>query len=224
MTETAKLLLQLFEGTDNFDYRVLNRNWEKVEEAMKTLSEQQGSVVSPTITTQRITNGYRITIKDATGSKSIDLYNGDDGIGVKSIARTSGNGAAGTTDTYTITYTNNTTETFSIYNGKDYVLTENDKSTIAAEAATAAENNIKNRYVHISISGSTMTGTLSDEGYNILKNGGYIKLDFDGYIWKLSFVREHGSTGAMDFVGVYSKDKIITIQVKSDKTWSVTSM
>ncbi len=42
---------------------------------------------------------------------------GADGRGIVSILRTSGNGAAGTTDTYTITYTNNTTSTFNVVNG-----------------------------------------------------------------------------------------------------------
>lgn len=44
---------------------------------------------------------------------------GDNGKGIKSIARTSGTGAPGTTDTYTITYTDNTTGTYTVYNGKD---------------------------------------------------------------------------------------------------------
>lgn len=44
---------------------------------------------------------------------------GEDGRGIVSILRTNGNGAPGTTDTYTITYTDNTTSTFTVYNGKD---------------------------------------------------------------------------------------------------------
>ena len=36
-----------------------------------------------------------------------------------SIERTSGNGAAGTVDTYTITYSDSTTSTFSVRNGAD---------------------------------------------------------------------------------------------------------
>lgn len=46
-------------------------------------------------------------------------FDGKDGRGIKSITRTAGNGAAGTTDTYTITYTDNTTGTISVYNGKN---------------------------------------------------------------------------------------------------------
>lgn len=41
------------------------------------------------------------------------------GNGVASIARTSGNGLPGETDTYTITMTDGTTQTFDVYNGKD---------------------------------------------------------------------------------------------------------
>ena len=44
---------------------------------------------------------------------------GPKGVGIASIARTSGTGAAGTTDTYTITLTDGSTSTFTVYNGKD---------------------------------------------------------------------------------------------------------
>jgi len=42
---------------------------------------------------------------------------GDNGRGIIGIARTSGNGAAGTTDTYTISYSNNTSSTYQVVNG-----------------------------------------------------------------------------------------------------------
>jgi hypothetical protein len=44
---------------------------------------------------------------------------GDTGNGISSVVKTSGTGAAGTTDTYTITFTNGTTTTFQVYNGAD---------------------------------------------------------------------------------------------------------
>jgi hypothetical protein len=44
---------------------------------------------------------------------------GADGRGIVSITRTSGTGAPGTVDTYTITFTDSTTTTFQIYNGAD---------------------------------------------------------------------------------------------------------
>ena len=50
----------------------------------------------------------------ATGNRGAT---GATGNGITSIVRTSGTGAAGTTDTYTITFTNGTTTTFQVYNG-----------------------------------------------------------------------------------------------------------
>lgn len=44
------------------------------------------------------------------------------GRGIVSIARTSGTGAPGTKDTYTITYTDHTTTQFTVYHGKDGML------------------------------------------------------------------------------------------------------
>ena len=44
---------------------------------------------------------------------------GNDGIGIKSFVRTNGNGAAGSTDTYTITFTNGETSAITVYNGSD---------------------------------------------------------------------------------------------------------
>ena len=46
-------------------------------------------------------------------------FKGDDGRGIYSIVRTSGSGAAGSTDTYTITYTDSTTSTFTVVNGSN---------------------------------------------------------------------------------------------------------
>jgi hypothetical protein len=53
------------------------------------------------------------TVKGDKGDK------GATGNGIASVVRTSGTGAAGTTDTYTITFTDSTTTTFGVYNGAD---------------------------------------------------------------------------------------------------------
>ena len=46
------------------------------------------------------------------------LENGEfDGVGIKNIARTAGTGSPGTRDTYTVTMTDDTTYTFTVYNG-----------------------------------------------------------------------------------------------------------
>lgn len=51
----------------------------------------------------------------ATWTKVVD--SGTNGRSITSIARTSGTGAAGSTDVYTITYSDSTTSTFSVVNG-----------------------------------------------------------------------------------------------------------
>nr|DAI24319.1 MAG TPA: hypothetical protein [Caudoviricetes sp.] len=65
---------------------------------------------------------YDVYVWSGTEWKNIGAINGikgDDGRGIVSIIRTSGNGTAGSTDTYTITYSDSTTSTFPVYNGKD---------------------------------------------------------------------------------------------------------
>ena len=62
-----------------------------------------------------------VNLKGAKGDTGSKGESGDDGRGIVSIARTSGTGAAGTTDTYTITFTDSTTATFQVYNGADGV-------------------------------------------------------------------------------------------------------
>ena len=57
--------------------------------------------------------------KGDTGQQGPAGADGGNGVGIASIARTSGTGAAGTTDTYTITMTDGSTATFTVYNGKD---------------------------------------------------------------------------------------------------------
>ena len=53
------------------------------------------------------------------GIQGIPGVDGDDGRGIVSITRTAGDGSPGTTDTYTITYTDATTTTYQVYNGAD---------------------------------------------------------------------------------------------------------
>ena len=70
-------------------------------------------------------NDFLLTLKGqdgingTDGEQGIQGIQGDTGNGISSVVRTSGNGAAGTTDTYTITFTNDTTTTFQVYNGAD---------------------------------------------------------------------------------------------------------
>lgn len=57
--------------------------------------------------------------KGDKGDQGVKGDTGATGNGIASVVRTSGNGAAGTTDTYTITFTNSSTATFQVYNGAD---------------------------------------------------------------------------------------------------------
>lgn len=71
-------------------------------------------------TTFSVYNGAdgTMTFEDLTDAQK-ESMRGKDGVGISSIKRTSGSGSAGFTDTYTITMTDGTKSTFTVYNGKD---------------------------------------------------------------------------------------------------------
>lgn len=70
-------------------------------------------------------SAYAIAVKHGfSGSEAQFLSalkgdRGNDGAGIVSIAKTSGSGAPGTTDTYTIMRTDGSADTFTVYNGSD---------------------------------------------------------------------------------------------------------
>ena len=72
---------------------------------------------APTASVTQDVGGTHLTVGIPKGDKG---DKGDTGNGIDNIARTSGDGSPGTTDTYTITYTDTTTSTFTVYNGQDY--------------------------------------------------------------------------------------------------------
>lgn len=93
----------------------------------KPLSAAQGVAIkalvdglaSGKLDASKLSEAINTALAQAKASGEFDGAKGDPGRGIKSIARTSGNGAAGTTDTYTITYTDNTTDTFTVRNGSN---------------------------------------------------------------------------------------------------------
>lgn len=95
--------------------------------ANKPLSAAQGVVLKTLIDglstgkldASALQSAIITALAQAKASGAFDGAKGDPGRGIKSITRTSGNGAAGTTDTYTITYTDNTTSTFQVSNGSN---------------------------------------------------------------------------------------------------------
>lgn len=95
-----------------------------IESGLAALESTSGTPgVSPIVSVFDITGGHRISITDVSGTKTVDVMDGEkgdtgtSGRGIVDIVRTAGTGAAGTSDTYTITYTDNTTSTFTVYNG-----------------------------------------------------------------------------------------------------------
>lgn len=91
-------------------------------EGMTVSASEVAAGGSPTVT--KTTAGGIVNlafglVTGATGDTGETGATGATGNGIASIVRTSGDGSAGTTDTYTITYTDETTDTFTVYNGAD---------------------------------------------------------------------------------------------------------
>lgn len=97
------------------------RDGENTDNA-KYYSEQAGKVVNALNNAHIDENGH--LVYTSPDGSTVDLgevvgKDGVDGSSIESIERTSGTGAPGTTDTYTVTLTNGNTTTFQVYNGKD---------------------------------------------------------------------------------------------------------
>lgn len=90
-------------------------------EAKKSGAFDGADGISPTVSVRAIDGGHQITISDAEGTNSFDVMDGEDGRGIFSITKAAGDGSAGSTDIYTIKYTDNTTKQFSVRNGADGV-------------------------------------------------------------------------------------------------------
>ena len=71
---------------------------------------------SPTVSVSKIPGGNEVTITDNSGSKNFNVMDGDS---ITSIKRTSGTGAAGTVDTYTVTTSSGHTYPITVTNGKN---------------------------------------------------------------------------------------------------------
>ena len=71
---------------------------------------------SPTVSVSKISGGNEVTVTDKSGSKNFNVMDGDS---ITSIERTSGTGAPGTTDTYTVTTSSGNRYTFTVTNGKN---------------------------------------------------------------------------------------------------------
>lgn len=63
--------------------------------------------------------GHLVFIAPDGSTRDLGDVTGEDGSSIQSITRTAGNGAPGTTDTYTVTLTDGRKTQFQVYNGKD---------------------------------------------------------------------------------------------------------
>jgi len=131
---------------------------------------------------ESIVEGTNVEI-DKTDPKNpiinVPITNGDDGRGIVSIERTAGNGAAGTTDTYTITYTDAITSTFTVYNGANG--TGGGSSVIEA-------SNLDNLTWNVETDGAKKTLTITEDTNIdiIIKNGEEASILVDGNGFNLS--------------------------------------
>ena len=69
---------------------------------------------SPTVNITKTENGATITITDSTGTTTAEIKNGTDGKGIVNIEKSN---TVGNIDTYTVTFTDETTTTFNVTNG-----------------------------------------------------------------------------------------------------------
>jgi hypothetical protein len=113
-TDGSDFDFAIYNGKDGTSFRVLG--------IYPTLEELQIAVPNPIIGDSYFVGAEApYDVYTWTGSEWLNLgpLQGPEGRGILKIERTSGTGAPGTTDIYTITLTDETTYTFQVYNGKD---------------------------------------------------------------------------------------------------------
>ena len=119
--QTEKLNLCQFSTGDAPSMDDWNDDNLKIDNAIKSVVEN--GVHNPYIdggtwwVWDSVEGAYVDSGESAHGIQGLQGVPGEDGRGIVSVNRTSGTGAAGTTDTYTITYSDGTTSTFAVYNG-----------------------------------------------------------------------------------------------------------
>ncbi len=130
---------------------------------------------------------FEYDIVDGTnGTNGTNGTDGADGRGIVSIERTAGNGAAGTTDTYTITYTDKTTSTFSVYNGQDGTGTA---VTVDSELSDTSTNPVQNRVIKAALD-------------NVQAADDYVKYT-EQTLTEEQKAQVRSNIGASDFSGAY---------------------
>lgn len=145
---------------------------------------------------------FEYDIVDGTnGTNGTNGTDGADGRGIVSIARTAGTGAAGTTDTYTITYTDKTTSTFSVYNGQDGTGTA---VTVDSELSDTSTNPVQNKVIKAALD-------------NVQASGDYVKYT-EQTLTEEQKAQARSNIGASDFSGAYGDLTGVPASVVVDNT------
>ena len=145
---------------------------------------------------------FEYDIVDGTnGTNGTNGTDGADGRGIVSIERTAGTGAAGTTDTYTITYTDNTTSTFSVYNGQDGT---GAAVTVDSELSYTSTNPVQNKVIKAALD-------------NVQASGDYVKYT-EQTLTEEQKAQARSNIGASDFSGSYGDLTDVPASVVVDST------
>lgn len=135
------------------------------------------------------------------GTNGTNGTDGTDGRGIVSIVRTAGTGAAGTTDTYTITYTDKTTSTFSVHNGQDGTGAE---VTVDSELSDTSTNPVQNKVIKAALD-------------NVQVSGDYVKYT-EQTLTEAQKAQARANIGASDFSGAYGDLTGVPAPVVVDST------
>lgn len=122
---TTVAILPVLEGLETGE-EIAEEHLDIFEQLREELASDVGNIASEAVSEYieahpeevKGPKGDAFKYEDFTPEQLAKLV-GPTGSSIKSITRTSGNGAPGTTDTYTIAMSDGNTSTFKVYNGKD---------------------------------------------------------------------------------------------------------
>lgn len=169
-----------------------------------TVNKDQGgrAFVLDVVLSNGTSETFEYDIVDGTnGTNGTNGTDGSDGRGIVSIERTAGTGAAGTTDTYTITYTDNTTSTFSVYNGQDGT---GAAVTVDSELSDTSTNPVQNKVIKAALD-------------NLQASGDYVKYT-EQTLTEEQKAQARANIGASDFSGSYGDLTDVPAPVVVDST------
>lgn len=169
-----------------------------------TVNKDQGgrAFVLDVVLSNGTSKTFEYDIVDGTnGTNGTNGTDGADGRGIVSIEKTAGTGAAGTTDTYTITYTDNTTSTFSVYNGQDGT---GAAVTVDSELSDTSTNPVQNKVIKAALD-------------NVQAPGDYVKYT-EQTLTEEQKAQARSNIGASDFSGAYGDLTGVPASVVVDST------